>query len=49
MSVIINVVIFLAIFSYAGYTLCHFFKKSKDGKCSSCGSKNRCSTEKKIL
>lgn len=36
MSVIINILIFLAIFGYALYTLVKFFKRSKQGKCGTC-------------
>ena len=49
MTIIINVVIFLAIISYVVFTLFNFFKKAKAGKCSSCGSKRGCHTEKKTL
>lgn len=49
MTIIINVVIFLAIISYVVFTLLNFFKKAKAGKCNSCGSKRGCSTGKKTL
>ena len=49
MTIIINVVIFLAIISYVVFTLFNFFKKAKAGKCSSCGSKRGCHTGKKTL
>ncbi|MCG7337841.1 FeoB-associated Cys-rich membrane protein [Staphylococcus sp. ACRSN] len=44
MTIVINLVLFLAIFGYATYTLIKFIKKSKVGKCSSCGSNQKCST-----
>ena len=49
MTIIINVIIFLAIISYVVFTLFNFFKKAKAGKCSSCGSKRGCHTGKKTL
>ena len=49
MTIIINVIIFLAIISYVVFTLFNFFKKAKAGKCNSCGSKRGCSTGKKTL
>ncbi|KKI63766.1 FeoB-associated Cys-rich membrane protein [Staphylococcus cohnii] len=49
MTIIINVVIFLAIISYVVFTLFNFFKKAKAGKYSSCGSKRGCHTGKKTL
>ncbi|MFQ3852905.1 FeoB-associated Cys-rich membrane protein [Staphylococcus sp. 2S1] len=45
MSIIINIVIFLAIFGYTIFTLTKFMKKSKEGKCGSCGSKEGCNTK----
>ena len=33
MTIIINVIIFLAIISYVVFTLFNFFKKAKAGKC----------------
>ncbi|WP_426427701.1 FeoB-associated Cys-rich membrane protein [Staphylococcus equorum] len=45
MSIIINIVIFSAIFGYTIFTLTKFMKQSKEEKCSSCGSKNGCNTK----
>ncbi|ABD31862.1 virus attachment p12 family protein [Staphylococcus aureus] len=46
MSVIINILIFLAIFGYALYTLVKFFKRSKQGKCGTCDiNRDCCGTE----
>ncbi|CAC8327134.1 virus attachment p12 family protein [Staphylococcus aureus] len=46
MSVIINILIFLAIFGYALYTLVKFFKRSKQGKCGTCDiDRDCCGTE----
>ncbi|MFT2051127.1 FeoB-associated Cys-rich membrane protein [Staphylococcus aureus] len=42
MSVIINILIFLAIFGYALYTLVKFFKRSKQGKCGTCDIDRDC-------
>jgi len=48
MTILINVLIILAIFSYTVFTLTRFLKKSKAGKCPSCGIKDGCSTSKKL-
>lgn len=45
MTIIINIVISLAIFGYTIVTLTKFMKKSKEGKCSSCGSKEGCNSK----
>ncbi|WP_215394979.1 FeoB-associated Cys-rich membrane protein, partial [Staphylococcus aureus] len=46
MSVIINILIFLAFFGYAFYTLVIFFKRSKQGKCGTCDiNRDSCGTE----
>ncbi|GEQ10265.1 FeoB-associated Cys-rich membrane protein [Staphylococcus xylosus] len=47
MTILINIIVFAAIFSYTVYTLTRFIRKSKSGKCSSCGSKDGCITERK--
>ena len=36
MTLLINVIIFVAIFGYAAYTLYKFFNRSTQGKCGSC-------------
>ncbi|MCD8844187.1 FeoB-associated Cys-rich membrane protein [Staphylococcus gallinarum] len=46
MTIIFNIILFAAIFGYAAYTLTKFIKKSKAGKCSSCGSSKHCNTPK---
>ncbi|NWK84957.1 FeoB-associated Cys-rich membrane protein [Staphylococcus sp. GSSP0090] len=48
MTLIINILIIVAIFSYTVYTLTRFLKKSKAGKCTSCGVKEGCHTSKKV-
>lgn len=47
MTIIINVVIFLAIISYVVLHYSTFSRKLKAGKCSSCGSMRGCHTGKK--
>ncbi|HGN7096564.1 TPA: FeoB-associated Cys-rich membrane protein [Staphylococcus aureus] len=50
MSVIINILIFLAIFGYALYTLVKFFKRSKQGKCGTCEIDRDCySKEQQVV
>ncbi len=54
MSIIINILIFLAIFGYTAYVLIKYFKQSKSGQCGSCSSKCHCddqikSTHSKIF
>lgn len=54
MTIIINILIFLAIFGYAAYVLIKHFKQSKSGQCGSCSSKCHCddqikSTQSKIF
>lgn len=49
MTVMINILIFLAIFGYALYTLGKFFKRSKQGKCGTCDiNSDCCGTEQHI-
>ncbi|MFQ3844807.1 FeoB-associated Cys-rich membrane protein [Staphylococcus pseudoxylosus] len=47
MTILINIIVFSAIFSYTVYTLTRFIKRSKSGKCNSCGSKDGCITERR--
>ncbi|MBO1198169.1 FeoB-associated Cys-rich membrane protein [Staphylococcus simiae] len=42
MSIIVNALIFIAIFGYAIYTIVKFFKRSKQGKCGSCDTGSSC-------
>ncbi|MBY0123113.1 FeoB-associated Cys-rich membrane protein [Bacillus sp. S/N-304-OC-R1] len=39
---VINILIGLIIFGYAGWTLFKFINKSKQGKCASCAIKKSC-------
>ncbi|WP_426704555.1 FeoB-associated Cys-rich membrane protein [Staphylococcus shinii] len=48
MTILINIIVFSAIFSYTVYTLTRFIKKSKSEKCNSCDSKEGCITDHKI-
>lgn len=48
MTLIINIFIIVAIFSYTIYVLTRFLKKSKAGKCTSCGIKEGCHTSEKV-
>ncbi|WP_072529443.1 FeoB-associated Cys-rich membrane protein [Staphylococcus aureus] len=46
----LNILIFLAIFGYALYTLVKFFKRSKQGKCGTCEIDRDCySTEQQVV
>ncbi|MBF0813619.1 MULTISPECIES: FeoB-associated Cys-rich membrane protein [Staphylococcus] len=47
MTILINIIVFFAIFSYTVYTLTRFINRSKSGKCNSCGSKDGCITERR--
>ncbi|API80446.1 FeoB-associated Cys-rich membrane protein [Staphylococcus argenteus] len=48
MTVMINILIFIAIFGYAFYTLVKFFKRSKQGKCGTCEiDRDCCNTEQR--
>ncbi|CDR25530.1 FeoB-associated Cys-rich membrane protein [Staphylococcus argenteus] len=50
MTVMINILIFIAIFGYAFYTLVKFFKRSKQGKCGTCEiDRDCCSTEQRAV
>ena len=42
MTLLINVIIFVAIFGYAAYTLYKFFNRSTQGKCGSCDTDCNC-------
>ncbi|WP_075981554.1 FeoB-associated Cys-rich membrane protein [Bacillus massilinigeriensis] len=41
---IVNIVIGMAVFGYAGWALIRFINRSKEGKCAGCAVKNSCST-----
>jgi len=43
---LLNIVIGLAIFSYAGWAIARFIKNSKKGKCAGCAIENSCKTKK---
>lgn len=47
MAIFINIILFLAIFGYAAYTLTRFFRRSKEGKCGTCDV-NQCGCETMI-
>ncbi|PHK48697.1 FeoB-associated Cys-rich membrane protein [Staphylococcus edaphicus] len=47
MTLIVNILFIMAIFSYTIFTLTKFLKKSKAGKCTSCGIKDGCHTGEK--
>ena len=42
---IFNISIGVLIFAYAAWTIIRFYRKSKEGKCSGCSSKKRCSVD----
>jgi hypothetical protein len=42
MTLLINVIIFVAIFCYAAYTLYKFFNRSTQGKCGGCDTDCSC-------
>ena len=42
MTLLINVIIFVAIFGYAAYTLYKFFNRSTKGKCRGCDTYCNC-------
>ncbi|MBP1932107.1 FeoB-associated Cys-rich membrane protein [Ammoniphilus resinae] len=39
---LINILLGVLIFGYAGWTLYRFVRKSKEGKCAGCSIKNSC-------
>nr|WP_138493338.1 FeoB-associated Cys-rich membrane protein [Paenibacillus pinistramenti] len=41
---LLNILIGVLIFGYAGWTLFRFVKKSKEGKCSTCEMNKSCTT-----
>ncbi|WP_459503537.1 FeoB-associated Cys-rich membrane protein [Bacillus sp. C1] len=41
----VNIIIGAIIFGYAGYTLFHFVKRSKKGKCAACSLNKSCQTK----
>ncbi|MCS4486483.1 FeoB-associated Cys-rich membrane protein [Staphylococcus americanisciuri] len=46
MTLVINLLLIILIGGYSTYVLTRYYKRSKQGKCSSCGSNKQCPTEK---
>lgn len=44
---IFSILLGVAIFGYAGWTLFRFVRKSKEGKCAGCSVKNSCHSNAK--
>ncbi|WP_431002702.1 FeoB-associated Cys-rich membrane protein, partial [Klebsiella pneumoniae] len=44
MFILVNTILFIAIFGYTAMTLVKFFKRSKEGDCGGCKSNCKCDT-----
>ena len=44
MFILVNTILFIAIFGYTAKTLVKFFKRSKEGDCGGCKSNCKCDT-----
>lgn len=45
MTLLINLLLFALIVGYSAFVLVRYVKRSKQGKCSACGSDQHCPTE----